>query len=516
VMEAGRQLLAFGFKVKELKPLLRDVGDLSAGMKKPLEEVAGVFGRIKAGSFGEAFERLREFGVSRQDLEGAGLKFDKGGGYAGSVNEAMEAVRGVIQTKFGGSMEKLSSTTSGLLSTLRGKISGIMTEFGRPLNDAIKPLLTGAIERASTLQATFKNLRSHFSNLFGTEQVVKFKGGTVGKVSSKGVFDGAQDAVELAIHAGGVKGLNFLMKGFRATVAVFSEALGQGMAALLQPSFWSSLWHLFSALTNAIGGMLLNAFREPIALLQAGVEAAMAHLPKALGGYDEKAQAKDEMHDLIWKTIPQMARSRAAAEAKGDTVGRDRMQGKIDGANQQLADALKRSRGMTLEERKDSILARGPSVAGLSQQDFMAAANDEFGRFGASIKTTMSSGTLSAEEMGRVIKKALDGPDLLKLPAGDQKKLQAVREALQKAIPTEVKTAEIKTDAKPGDAAGVAGKTPKIEGDRLAKIGVFVGNGGPALDYARRTAEGIAKLVAQSAGLKSGAPGYAPVLAWGA
>ena len=45
-----------------------------------------------------------------------------------------------------------------------------------------------------------------------------------------------------------------------------------------------------------------------------------------------------------------------------------------------------------------------------------------------------------------------------------------------------------------GGAANT-GKAASIEGDRLAKIGLFVGGaGGPALDYARRTAIGVEKL----------------------
>jgi hypothetical protein len=122
VISATNQLLAFGFAAKsELFPVLEDAGNLAAGMNVDFQSVVDTFGKIKAGSFGDAFSRLRDFGVTRQMLEGQGLKFDKGGSYKGSVDDAMKGVQKLIRSRFAGLMNKKSSTLSGLFSTLESK-----------------------------------------------------------------------------------------------------------------------------------------------------------------------------------------------------------------------------------------------------------------------------------------------------------------------------------------------------------------------------------------------------------
>ena len=122
VVAATKQLLAYGFNVKtELFPVLTDAGNLAAGMNVDFERVVSTLGRLKAGSFGDAFANLREMGVTRNMLEGVGLKFDKGGSYKGSVDEAMKGVQTLIRERFAGLMDRRSQTLSGLMSTIQSK-----------------------------------------------------------------------------------------------------------------------------------------------------------------------------------------------------------------------------------------------------------------------------------------------------------------------------------------------------------------------------------------------------------
>ena len=121
VISAGKQLLAFGFGVKDLIPYMTTAGNLASGMGKDLGEVVSAFGRLKSGQFGEAFERFRDFGISRELLEGQGLKFDKGGSFKGSVSQAMTAVNSIIESRFGGMIQRQSMSIQGLLSTLASR-----------------------------------------------------------------------------------------------------------------------------------------------------------------------------------------------------------------------------------------------------------------------------------------------------------------------------------------------------------------------------------------------------------
>ena len=79
--------------------------------------------------------------------------------------------------------------------------------------------------------------------------------------------------------------------------------------------------------------------------------------------------------------------------------------------------------------------------------------------------------------------------------------LVKARDDLAKNLQAQIKTAGSGAETAAGGAGagtlGAEAKAPKIEGDRLAKIGLFIGNGGPALDYARRTAVAVEKIAAQ-------------------
>jgi len=130
VQKGAKQLLAYGFAVGDVTKYLKTAGDLAAGMDVNITEVTSSLGRLKSGNFGEAFERLRELGIDRTALEGAGLKFDKSGSYVGSVKEAMEAVSKVINDKFGGMTTALSTTLPGMLSTAWDGVQIALSQIG--------------------------------------------------------------------------------------------------------------------------------------------------------------------------------------------------------------------------------------------------------------------------------------------------------------------------------------------------------------------------------------------------
>lgn len=121
VLQGGRMLLAYTYNTKQLLPILTRAGNLASGVNKPLSETVEVFGRLKAGDFGDAFERLRDFGISRKLLEGEGLKFDKQGSYQGSAEAAIGAVVRIIDKRFGGLMDRRSRGIFGLASTLKSR-----------------------------------------------------------------------------------------------------------------------------------------------------------------------------------------------------------------------------------------------------------------------------------------------------------------------------------------------------------------------------------------------------------
>jgi hypothetical protein len=141
LLDAGKQLLTLKFSAQELVPLLKDAGDASARMNKPLGDMVGIFGKIKGGQFADAFKGLHGFGISQADLEGRGLTFDRNHQFKGSADQAMTAVRAVIQDKFGGAADALSHTWSHLWSSLSTMVIQNFRAIGGPVLAQIKPIL---------------------------------------------------------------------------------------------------------------------------------------------------------------------------------------------------------------------------------------------------------------------------------------------------------------------------------------------------------------------------------------
>lgn len=159
---AAKLMKAFGL---ESQRWLTTADDLAAGMNATLEETTRALGRLKSGDFGEAFERLRDFGISRSDLEGEGLKFDKSGQYQGSVEAALNAVETIVKRKFGGLSKTLATETlSGALSNLGDSWERFTRQIG---NDAL-PQATSAVR---SLSAGLDTLREHMGPL-GTTAVL--------------------------------------------------------------------------------------------------------------------------------------------------------------------------------------------------------------------------------------------------------------------------------------------------------------------------------------------------------
>lgn len=109
--EAGTLLAAYGMDVKRFLPLADDLGAAFKSQGASASDTARVFGRLGAGDFGEAFERLRDFGISKKALEGEGLKFDGNNSFQGTAEEALGAVEKLVSQKFSGLSKKIATET---------------------------------------------------------------------------------------------------------------------------------------------------------------------------------------------------------------------------------------------------------------------------------------------------------------------------------------------------------------------------------------------------------------------
>jgi len=120
------------------------VGDISAGVGKPFEEVALTFAKFSSGATGEAISRLQELGIAtREQMAGLGVEFSKSGELLSPIPVAMQAVMTLTESKFAGGMQKLSETFEGRLSTLQDSWGGLMRTLGTPLLAFAGPAVQG-------------------------------------------------------------------------------------------------------------------------------------------------------------------------------------------------------------------------------------------------------------------------------------------------------------------------------------------------------------------------------------
>lgn len=142
---------------------LRMVGDVAAGVGNDFSDTAIWVGRLydalqNSRPAGEALMRLSELGAMASDTRDKIEKLQA----SGKGNEAWNVATQAFG-RFGGGMDALSNTFSGKMSTLGDTINGIFRELGRPIMDALKPVLDMAISLGNSLQKTAKEFGNAIS-----------------------------------------------------------------------------------------------------------------------------------------------------------------------------------------------------------------------------------------------------------------------------------------------------------------------------------------------------------------
>jgi hypothetical protein len=118
-----------------------------------------------------------------KDLEEQGLEFDKGGSFRGSTEQALEAVRVIIRTKFGGGMQELSQTFQGKVSTMQGYWAALQRSLGKPIMDSLTPAIEDAIKEFQRLTPIVSSIGKEIgTSLSGAlHAFTSEEGGTLGE-----------------------------------------------------------------------------------------------------------------------------------------------------------------------------------------------------------------------------------------------------------------------------------------------------------------------------------------------
>lgn len=270
--DAGRKLIAFGESADSVPETLRRIGDVSAGVQAPVNEIAELYGkaRVQGRLFAEDINQLtgrgipiiqelaKQFGVSDSEVK----KLVESG-KVGFPNIEQAFISMTSQGgKFAGMMEAQSKTTSGLFSTLKDTINEVFLTLGAPINDAIRPLIEQAIGLVQKLAPLAAEAGKR------VKEAVQF---IIAAFKSGQLLDLVTSGLKLAFAVS----VNALVNGFRLAIEFFWNLITDG-------AMWKSLGSTMLGLVAGFGAALLNAFQTPIVYLQAGMEWVIAHLLKGL------------------------------------------------------------------------------------------------------------------------------------------------------------------------------------------------------------------------------------------
>lgn len=164
VLDAGKQMLAFGFASQEVIPQLTNLGNVASGLNIPLGDMIYLYGtlRTQGKAMTKDIMQFAQRGIPIYDSLAEVLKIDKTrvGEFvtAGKVgfNEVSKAFE-IMNRKgsaFGGLMDKQSHTLAGRWSTFEG----ILETIGTQLGEKLLPIAGKVVDTFSLLADIFPKL----------------------------------------------------------------------------------------------------------------------------------------------------------------------------------------------------------------------------------------------------------------------------------------------------------------------------------------------------------------------
>jgi tape measure domain-containing protein len=266
--DAGRKLIAFGEGSDTVAATLARIGDVSAGVQAPVNEIAELYGkaRVQGRLFAEDINQLtgrgipiigelaKQFGVSDSQVK----KLVESG-QVGFPQIEQAFVNMTSQGgKFAGMMEAQSKTTSGLFSTLKDTINEVFLTLGTPINDAIRPLVEQAIALAQKLAPLAAEAGTKIRD--SIQYVIA--------VFKSGEF---LNLVGSSLKLGFAMSVNFLWATLRATIS----AAGQYIVEIFKTAI--TYFQVITTLDfwKGMGNALIGIFLSAIGFLQKGLAEAL-------------------------------------------------------------------------------------------------------------------------------------------------------------------------------------------------------------------------------------------------
>lgn len=246
---------------------LRLVGDAASAQNTPIEEMAVTIGRLYSGldsgrPVGEAMQRLQELGAISPDVRAKLEKLQAEGKKGSEVWQ----VAAEELARFSGGMELQSQTWNGKISTLSDNWAQVRAEFGKPIMDALKPLLDEGIGSLESMASKAREIGETIAYAMRF-MIEAFKQGEAWNLAKLGLTLAFQESVNFLWRV--------LMGVFEAIPQYLVQAFKQGIMILdilTDAAFWRMVG-------NAFVGVMRMAVNGLLSLLSQGIASLLDSIP---------------------------------------------------------------------------------------------------------------------------------------------------------------------------------------------------------------------------------------------
>lgn len=312
---AGKMLLAFGESAEAVPETLRRIGDVASGVAAPIGEIAEIYGKARtAGTLfsedinqltGRGIPIIREFAKILGKPEGEIKKLAEEGKITFPLLD--QAFRNMTSSggQFFGMMAEQSGTVNGLLSSLSDAANDLFLEFGKPLNDALRPVLADAISLAGELKPAIAEMGVVAGGLLATTRNFVMEAGKGG-----GLAAAMGEQLKLALEKAG----EAIMIPIGAIGAAM-PSLGKAMLLGLQPAAdW--LVEKFNQVALNFGALLAEQIALALSKVP-GMASVADDVMQVSGQAERAARGSGARADQVAASFPSFMAAAAAQLEKG-------------------------------------------------------------------------------------------------------------------------------------------------------------------------------------------------------
>lgn len=318
VVQAGQQLMAFGFQAQEIIPMLTSLGDAAAGLGKGsagVGQIAYAMGQMRTSGTLKTQDmmQLTNAGINAwqmlADASGKTIMEIKDLTERGAIDSAaaVEIIVAGMNEKFGGMMQKTSTEVAGLMANIEETAGNTAATIGDYMIQAfdIKGILTSASDALGDFQQKMQDATDEGKSF--TEVIKDCVPASV--VAAVGALAGAMGVVLYGAISTALGAFTALV-GVSATVVAAFAGIGAAIAAVIV--YWDEICEAFNAGMQAIATIIiggLDAIAEAFLWMAKGGVEAVGWLFEQIGDYcPEWLSTFNSMLDSAIESIRSWAR----------------------------------------------------------------------------------------------------------------------------------------------------------------------------------------------------------------